>query len=118
MWTAPATISRVIAALVVVIHAPVANASARTCTRVISGESQRWKWNKEKIMGIRIVPITKDSDAKRRKKTIRGIKGTPKEYSTSRTTTQKGIMKPNVSYAVDRGVVSPSLRIVEAAEKK
>ncbi len=58
-------------------------------------------------MGIRIVPITKDSDAKRRKKTIQGIKGTPKEYSTSRTTTQKGIMKPNASYAVDRGVLSP-----------
>jgi hypothetical protein len=95
---------------VVVIHVPVANASARTCTRVISGENQRWKWNKEKIMGIRIVPITKDSDAKRRKKTIRGIKGTPKEYSTSRTTTQKGIMKPNVSYAVDRGVVEKEQR--------
>ena len=30
-------------------------------------------------MGIRIVPITKDSDAKRRKKTTQGIKGTPAE---------------------------------------
>ena len=30
-------------------------------------------------MGIRIVPITKDSDAKRRKKTTQGIKSTPAE---------------------------------------
>ena len=30
-------------------------------------------------MGIRIVPITKDSDAKRRKQTIKNIKGTPSE---------------------------------------
>ena len=30
-------------------------------------------------MGIRIVPITKDSDAKRRKRTTSKIKGTPSE---------------------------------------
>ena len=65
-------------------------------------------------MGIRIGPIKKDSDAKRRRMTTQRIKGTPKEYSTSRTTTQKGIMKPNAPYAVDRGVLSPSF----AAEKK
>lgn len=65
-------------------------------------------------MGIRIVPITKDSDAKRRKKTIRKIKGTPKEYSTSRTTTQKGIMKPDV---IDEAVGKPSLTFVKMPNK-
>ena len=35
-------------------------------------------------MGIRIVPITKDSDAKRRKRTTSKIKGTPSEKDADR----------------------------------
>ena len=66
-------------------------------------------------MTIRFVPIThKDSDAKSRKRTIQRIKGTPKEYSTSRTTTQKGIMKPDV---IDEAVGKPSLTFVEIPKK-
>jgi len=35
-------------------------------------------------MGIRVVPITKDSDAKRRKRTTSKIKGTPSEMDADR----------------------------------
>jgi hypothetical protein len=96
------------------IHVPVVNASARICTRAINGESQRWRWSKEKIMGITIVP---HSDAKRRRKTIQNIKGTPKEYSKSRTTTAPA-MKPDVPYAVDRGVLSPRDQEMQAEHSR